>query len=178
MKVVSLSKDDQHRFSKQPQSELVFVAGRGIAGDAHCGETVQHRSRVKANPVQPNLRQVHLIHAELLAELQAQGFEVGPATLGENVLTEGVDLLSLPTDSRLQLGDEVVVRLTGLRNPCAQLDGYQQGLTKAVLDRDAEGKLIRKAGVMAVVETGGVVTTGDSIAVTLPAEPHRPLQQV
>lgn len=178
MKVVSLSRDDQHRFSKQRHNELVFLAGRGIEGDAHCGESVQHRSRVKANPHQPNLRQVHLIQAELLADLQAAGYEVGPATLGENVLTEGVDLLALPTDARLQLGGEVVLRITGLRNPCHQLDDYQKGLTKAVLDRDAEGRLIRKAGVMAVVENGGLVTTGDTIQVELPAEPHTELEVV
>lgn len=178
MKVVSLSKDDQHRFSKQVVSELQFIAGFGIEGDAHAGESVQHRSRVNANPDQPNLRQVHLISAELLDELQAQGFAVQPATLGENVLTTGIDLLALPTDTRLQLGGEVSVRITGLRNPCAQLDNYQKGLTAAVLDRDADGQLIRKAGVMAVVETGGVVHTGDAIEVQLPNPPHQALVPV
>ena len=178
MFVASLSRDDQHRFSKQVVSVLNFIAGEGIAGDAHRGEKVQHRSRVKANPDQPNLRQVHLIGAELLAQLQGQGFDVQPATLGENVLTSGIDLLALPTNTRLKLGDEVCLRVTGLRNPCAQLDNYQQGLTAAVLDRDADGKLIRKAGVMAVVEQGGVVNLGDAIQLLLPPEPHQPLEPV
>ena len=178
MKVESLSKDDQHRFSKQPVAELSFIIGEGIDGDAHRGEKVQHRSRVKANPGQPNLRQVHLIGAELIEQLQSEGFDVQPATLGENVLTSGIDLLALPTDTRLQLGNEVILRVTGLRNPCAQLDNYQKGLTAAVLDRDADGKLIRKAGVMAVVERGGQVRTGDAIKLSLPPEPHQPLEPV
>ncbi|PTY37077.1 molybdenum cofactor biosysynthesis protein [Saccharospirillum sp. MSK14-1] len=178
MKVESLSKDDLHRFSKTVVSELTFIAGEGIEGDAHRGKKVQHRSRVKANPDQPNLRQVHLIGAELLAQLQSDGFDVHPATLGENVLTSGIDLLALPTDTQLQLGDDVTLRITGLRNPCAQLDNYQKGLTAAVLDRDADGKLIRKAGVMAVVETGGTVRIGDAIQVNFPPEPHQTLEPV
>lgn len=178
MKVESLSKDNQHRFSKQVATELNFIAGEGVEGDAHRGKNVQHRSRVKANPDQPNLRQVHLIAAELLAQLQTAGFAVQPATLGENVLTSGIDLLALPTDTRLKIGDEVCLRVTGLRNPCAQLDNYQKGLTAAVLDRDADGQLIRKAGVMAVVESGGKVRTGDAIDVHFPPQPHQPLEPV
>ncbi|MFG1497181.1 MOSC domain-containing protein [Saccharospirillum sp. HFRX-1] len=178
MRVVSLSKDDQHRFSKQRVDELTFIAGEGIVGDAHSGDKVQHRSRVKANPDQPNLRQVHLIATELIHELQAKGFDVHPATLGENVLTADIDLLALPTHTQLKLGDDVTVRITGLRNPCAQLDHYQKGLTAAVLDRDADGQLIRRAGVMAVVETGGVVRTGDAITVQLPDLPHQALEPV
>ncbi|WP_108124781.1 MOSC domain-containing protein [Saccharospirillum mangrovi] len=178
MNVVALSKDDQHRFSKVPAEQLTFRAGYGIEGDTHAGTTVQHRSRVKVDPTQPNLRQVHLIAAETLEELRADGFDVQAATLGENVLTLGVDLLSLPTDTVLQLGDSVQLRITGLRNPCAQLDHYQKGLTAALLDRDADGKLIRKAGVMAVVEAGGTVQTGDVIAVQLPTQPHRSLEPV
>lgn len=178
MKVVALSKDDQHRFSKVPADQLTFRAGYGIEGDTHAGAMVQHRSRVKVDPDQPNLRQVHLIATETLDELRAKGFDVQAATLGENVLTQGVDLLSLPTDALLQLGDSVQVRITGLRNPCAQLDGFQTGLTKALLDRDADGNLIRKAGVMAVVEQGGQVQIGDTIQLQLPPVPHRALAPV
>lgn len=177
-RVIALSKDSEHRFSKEVCDSLMFLAGLGIEGDAHCGKTVQHRSRVKVDPTQPNLRQVHLIHSELLVQLQEQGFAVKAGTMGENVLTQGIALLNLPKDTLLKLGQEVVLKVTGLRNPCAQLDHYQQGLTKAVLERDEKGDLIRKAGVMAVVIKGGVVNVGDSIELKLPDFPHEPLERV
>lgn len=178
MKVVSLSKDNSHNFSKSVYDSLTFLEDLGVEGDAHCGKTVKHRSRVKADPTQPNLRQVHLIHAELISELKTRGFDVGAGVMGENVLTEGIELLSLPRNTRLKLGDEVVLRVTGLRNPCSQLDSYQKGLTQAVLDKDSEGNLIRKAGIMAVVERGGVVKVGDSISKDLPDEPRELLERV
>ena len=159
-------------------SSITVLAGLGVEGDAHCGVTVQHRSRVARDPTQPNLRQVHLIHAELFAELSAQGFSVRPGQLGENLTTQGVPLLSLPVGTELRIGADVVLRLTGLRNPCAQLDQFQPGLTAAVLDRSPEGQLIRKAGVMSVVLAGGLVQAGDRIAIQLPAPPHRGLEPV
>ncbi len=178
MKVVSLSRDSEHRFSKETCDSLVFVKGFGIEGDAHCGVTVKHRSRVKADPTQPNLRQVHLVHSELIPELQNSGFKVEAGIICENVLTEGVDLLSLPRDTLVNLGSQVVLKVTGLRNPCAQLDNYQSGLTKAVLDRDEDGNLVRKAGIMAVVKEGGIVKVGDSISIKIPPEPHKALERV
>ena len=155
-----------------------MIAGLGVEGDAHCGETVKHRSRVKADPTQPNLRQVHLIHSELLTELQAKGFYVEAGSLGENILTQGVDLLSLPKDTLLHLGDDVVLQVTGLRNPCAQLDHYQKGLTQAVLDKDEEGNLVRKAGIMAIVVKGGELLIADAIKVELPEKPYQKLERV
>lgn len=178
MKVVSLSKDQDHRFSKQTCDSLIFLEGLGIEGDAHCGATVKHRSRVKADPLQPNLRQVHLIHSELLSELKAQGFKVEAGTIGENILTEGIDLLSLPKNAQLEIGNEVVLRVTGLRNPCVQLDSYQKGLTQAVLGRDFNGNLVRKAGIMAVVVRGGTVYLDDMIGIKLPNEPYEKLERV
>jgi len=154
------------------------IAGEGVAGDAHRGTTVKHRSRVRRDPTQPNLRQVHLIHAELHDELNAQGFSVKAGDLGENVTTRGVDLLGLPTGTRLRLGDEVVVTVTGLRNPCSQIDDFQRGMLKAVMYRDADGEIVRKAGVMATVDVGGVVRPGDAITIELPAGPHQPLKPV
>lgn len=94
--VISVSKSDEHTFSKQVLHSITLIAGDGVEGDAHCGKTVQHRSRVKADPTQPNLRQVHLIHSELFEELKEQGFDVAAADLGENITTRGIDLLSLP----------------------------------------------------------------------------------
>jgi MOSC domain-containing protein YiiM len=149
-----------------------------VEGDAHLGETVKHRSRVARDPSQPNLRQVHLIHAELHDELLVAGFAVSAGEMGENVTTRGVDLLRLPTGTRLHLGDTAVVEVTGLRNPCVQLDHFQQGLMEAVLERDEQGRLIRKAGVMAIVIVGGEVRPGDPIIVEMPPEPHRPLKPV
>lgn len=176
--VVAVSKSATHSFSKTTHDSIRLLAGLGVEGDAHAGETVKHRSRVRADPTQPNLRQVHLIHSELLDELNGCGFDVPAGALGENLTTRGLDVLSLPTDTLLRIGDAAVVRVTGLRNPCKQLDAYQEGLTAAVLDRSESGELIRKSGIMGVVVEGGEVKPGDAIEVTLPAEPHRPLERV
>lgn len=176
--VLAVAAHAAHDFSKPPRDAIRLLAGLGVEGDAHAGVTVKHRSRVARDPTQPNLRQVHLIHAELIDELRAAGFAVGPGAMGENVTTRGLDLLALPTGTRLRLGAEAVVEVTGLRNPCAQLDRFQPGLMAATLDRAADGSLIRKAGVMAVVVTGGDVRPDDPITVTPPAQPHRPLEPV
>ncbi|EYB69252.1 hypothetical protein DEIPH_ctg010orf0017 [Deinococcus phoenicis] len=176
--VQAVSLSPAHTFSKASQSAIMLRAGLGVEGDAHAGRTVQHRSRVAQNPDQPNLRQVHLIHAELLDELRAQGFRVGAGDLGENVTTRGVDLLGLPRGTRLHLGSGAVVEVTGLRNPCAQIDAFQPGLLRAVLGRDEQGNLIRKAGIMGVVLAGGRVQPGDGIRVELPPEPHERLERV
>lgn len=176
--VNAVSLSPTHSFSKSNAAAIRLLAGRGIAGDVHCGETVRHRSRVARDPSQPNLRQVHLIHAELFKELRALGFGVAAGGMGDNVATEGVDLLGLPAGTRLGLGATAVVEITGLRNPCHQLDDFQPGLMAAVLGRDAEGNLVRKAGVMGIVIAGGEVCPGDPVAISLPEEPHRPLERV
>jgi MOSC domain-containing protein YiiM len=178
VEVIAVSCRADHNVSKRNRDSIRLLAGLGVEGDAHAGETVKHRSRVRADPTQPNLRQVHLIHSELHDELREQGFDVTPGAMGENVTTRGVDLLGLPTGTRLRLGEDAVVEVTGLRNPCTQLDGLQEGLMAAVLDRDAEGNLVRKSGIMGVVLTGGEVRPGDSIEVELPAPPHRALEKV
>ena len=163
---------------KLGRDSITLLEGLGVEGDAHLGETVQHLSRIRRDPTQPNLRQVHLVHAELHDELRDRGFELEPGQMGENVTTRGVDLLALPVGTRLRLGDTALIEITGLRNPCKQLNGIQDGLMAATLDRDAAGELIRKAGVMAIVVTGGEVRPGDPIATELPAEPHRALEPV
>ncbi|MGU9981964.1 MOSC domain-containing protein [Phreatobacter sp. HK31-P] len=175
--VVSVSLDRRHRFSKERTDTIRLIAGEGVAGDAHCGVTVKHRSRARFDPTQPNLRQVHLIHEELFVELSAKGFNVAPADLGENITTRGLNLLALPTGTHLAING-AVIEITGLRNPCIQMDRFQDGLMQAVLDRDSDGKLVRKAGIMGIVIAGGRVTVGDRIAVTLPPEPHHPLEKV
>lgn len=176
--VIAVSCSATHTFTKPNQGSIQLLTGLGVEGDAHMGKTVKHRSRVAVNPTQPNLRQVHLIHAELHDELRAAGFVVLAGQMGENVTTRGVDLLSLPTGTRLYLGDTAVVELTGLRNPCVQLDRFQSGLMAAVLGRDEYGKLIRKAGVMGIVVMGGEVCPGNPIRIKLPPEPHQPLDRV
>jgi MOSC domain-containing protein YiiM len=176
--VLAVAAAPGHGFSKQRLAEIALRAGLGVAGDAHAGERVKHRSRVARDPTQPNLRQVHLLHAELFEELAPQGFTLGPGDIGENVTTRGIDLLALPTGTVLRLGAEAEVEVTGLRNPCAQLDHFAPGLMAATLARAADGTLIRKAGVMAVVRRGGVVRAGDAIAVSLPVGEHLPLVPV
>ncbi len=176
--VEALHRSDTHTFTKAPADSIELVAGMGVVGDAHFGATVRHRSRVAADPTQPNLRQVHLVAGELHDELRAAGFDVRPGDSGENVTTRGVDLLSLPTGAVLRLGDQVLLALTGLRNPCTQLDDHEPGLLGAVLGRDADGRLVRKAGVMATVVLGGTVAVGDPIEVALPPGPHRRRERV
>ncbi len=176
--VLAVHRSSSHSFSKFTENAITLVEGLGVAGDTHAGVTVQHRSRVARDPKQPNLRQVHLLHIELFEELARAGFSVRPGELGENLSTRGIDLLALPTATRLHLGPRAVVELTGLRNPCSQIDHFQQGLTAAVLARDSEGQLVRKAGVMGVVLAGGEVSAGDSIGVELPAPPHQRLLPV
>jgi MOSC domain-containing protein YiiM len=176
--VEAVSQRSKHSFSKQPRMWIRLLAGLGVEGDAHLGTTVQHRSRVARDPTQPNLRQVHLLHRELLDQLETQGFVIGPGDIGENILTRGVDLLGLPVGTILRIGGTAEVAVTGLRNPCVQLDRFKPGLMTATLDRDAEGNLVRKAGVMAVVMTSGEVRPNDPIEVVMPAPPHCRLRPV
>jgi len=176
--VVAVSCSPSHAFSKTPTASIRLVRGLGVEGDAHKGVTVQHRSRVAKDANQPNLRQVHLIHHELLDELGVQGFELSPGELGENITTRGVDLLALCRGARLHFADGPVVEIAGLRNPCNQIEHHQAGLLTALLGRDAQGALIRKAGVMGIVVKGGPVHTGDSIAVALPSGARPALETV
>ena len=177
-RVLSVGADTEHRFSKPPRVSIRLLEGLGVDGDAHCGPTVQHRSRVARDPSQPNLRQVHLLQTELFADVAARGHRLAPGDLGENVSTTGVDLLSLPVGTLLGLGDDAEVRLTGLRNPCWQIDRFSDGLLPLMVPRNAEGRVLRKAGVMAIVVRSGEVRPGDSIRVVLPPPPHLPLAVV
>jgi MOSC domain-containing protein YiiM len=176
--VAGVSATATHAFSKAPLPVIRLVQGLGVEGDAHAGATVRHRSRVRRDPTQPNLRQVHLVGAELFDELAGAGLPVTAGQIGENVTTRGVDLLALSAGTLLRLGEQATVEVTGLRNPCVQLDRFRPGLMAAVLDRDATGGLVRKAGVMAVVVTGGDVRPGDPVIVVPPTGPHRPLEPV
>lgn len=176
--VTAVSRSGNHTFSKNNETSIKLLTGLGVEGDAHLGTTVKHRSRVAKDPNQPNLRQVHLIHAELHDELNASGFNVGAGQMGENITTRGVDLLGLPTGTLLKIGDFAVVEVTGLRNPCKQLDDFQDGLMSAVLAHDDHGALIRKSGVMGVVLSDGFVRPGDRILIDLPEQPHRHLETV
>jgi MOSC domain-containing protein YiiM len=176
--IVAVSRSDSHSFSKKNQSSIRLVERLGVDGDAHLGTTVKHRSRVAKNPDAPNLRQVHLIHAELHDELAVDGFAVQPGDLGENITTRGIPLLELPTGTRLRLGPSAVVEITGLRNPCVQIVRFQFGLLAAVVGRDESGAVWRKTGIMSVVVASGDVRPGDPIEIELPAEPHRPLEVV
>ncbi len=177
-RVVAVHRSDAYTFTKPTVDAIELVAGLGVAGDVHAGATIRHRSRVARDPTRPNLRQVHLIHAELHDELATRGFAVAAGDMGENVTTRGVDLLTLSQGTRIRLGPDAVVEVTGLRNPCRQLDTFAPGLMAAVLDRDDDGELVRKAGIMGVVVAGGVVRAGDSIAAVAPTGPFVPLKPV
>ncbi len=176
--VVAVSRSETHSFAKANRDVVRLIAGFGVEGDAHGGSTVKHRSRVVRDAGKPNLRQVHLMHAELLDELAGLGFRVAPGDLGENLTTRGIPLLDLPTGSRLHLGDEAVIELTGLRNPCVQIDRFQSGLLAQVAKRNEAGDIVRRAGVMSVVVAGGPVHAGDPIVVELPPPPHRSMEAI
>ncbi|MGZ5937618.1 MAG: MOSC domain-containing protein [Rhizomicrobium sp.] len=178
MKVIAVASDRSHNFSKPRRTSIRLIKGLGVEGDAHLGEKVQHLSRVRRDPESPNLRQVHLVHAELHDELHKKGFRVEAGQMGENITTRGIDLLGLPVNARLHIGPDAIVEVKGLRNPCAQLDGLQQGLMAATLDKDAAGNLIRKAGIMGIVIAGGEVKPGDAIRVELPDGLHLKLAPV
>jgi hypothetical protein len=175
--IVAVSRDGQHRFSKPNVDAITLIEGIGVEGDAHSGTTVQHLSRVARDPSQANLRQVHLIHRELFDEVATNGYSVAPGDMGENVTTNGIDLLGLSQGTRLHLGDEAIIEITGLRNPCTQINGLASGLMKQTLGRDEDGNIVRKAGVMSIVLAGGVVKPGDSIRIEAPAV-HVPLAPV
>lgn len=176
--VTAVSRNEEYTFTKQNRESITLLAGLGVEDDVHQGVTVKHRSRVAKDPTAPNLRQVHLIHSELLDELREKGHDVAPGSIGENVTTRGIDLLGLPAGTRLHLGAEAVVEVTGLRNPCVQIDLFSKGMLKEVVHKGEDGELVRLAGIMSIVLVGGVVRPGDEIRVELPAEPHRALAPV
>lgn len=176
--VAAVSSSAEHTFSKQSLSSITLIAGVGVEGDAHTGELIKHRYLVRRDPTQPNLRQVHLIGQELFSQIAEQGHGVTAGELGENITTEGIDLLSFPTGTVLRLGAQATIELTGLRNPCAQIDEFQEGLVKLLRYRDTQGNIVRICGVMAVVLTGGAVRPGDRITAELPPEPHHPLTYI
>ncbi|MET0719380.1 MAG: MOSC domain-containing protein, partial [Tardiphaga sp.] len=177
-RVLAVSLRRGHHFSKTPALSIRLLAGLGVEGDGHCGALVQHRYDRRRDPARPNLRQVHLIAAELFDELKAKGFALSPGDLGENVTTDGLDLLALPAGTKLRLGDHAIIELTGLREPCVLMDRFQHGLKAATTERNADGARMFKAGVMAVVLADGDVRPGDAIAVELPAGAHRALVAV
>ncbi|NJN50478.1 MAG: MOSC domain-containing protein [Gammaproteobacteria bacterium] len=176
--VIAVHLSAAHTFAKRTVDSIALIAGQGVAGDAHCGRSVQHRSRIAREASAPNLRQVHLLQQELLDELGGLGFKVAPGAIGENITTTGLDLLTLASNTELHIGPTAIVRITGLRNPCKQLDAFQPGLMHAVLDRDANGELIRKSGIMGVVVQGGAIKCGDRIVVHAPEPPFLPLRPV
>jgi MOSC domain-containing protein YiiM len=177
-KITAVSSNGTYSFTKPNRESITLLAGFGVEGDVHGGATVKHRFRMRKDPSQPNLRQVHLMHEELFDEVRRAGFEVAAGELGENVTTRGVDLLGLPTGTLLHLGGEAVVEVTGLRNPCAQIDGFQKGLMKQVVGRSGDGRALFRSGIMSVVVRGGVVRAGDAVGVELPEGPHQPLDIV
>lgn len=178
MRVVSVASRSGHGLGKTVQAEISVVAGLGVVNDAHFGSTVKHRSRVAKDPTQPNLRQVHVIHAELLDQLAAKGFTVLPGELGENILTSGVDLLKLPAGVLLNIGPDAMIEITGLRNPCNQINGHSAGLMNAVIEIAEDRSLVRKAGIMGVVLATGKICSGDAISITMPHKPHVKLRPV
>ncbi|MQY39868.1 hypothetical protein SRB17_78960 [Streptomyces sp. RB17] len=177
-KVTAVSSNGEYSFTKPNRDSVRLLAGLGVEGDVHAGVTVKHRSRVAQDPTQPNLRQVHLIHEELFAEVSGEGFKVAPGELGENITTRGIDLLGLPVGTLLRIGDSAVLEVTGLRNPCLQIHNFQDGLLKQVVGRDEAGNIVRKAGIMSIVREGGVVRPGDTVEMEHPSGPHRPLDRV
>ncbi len=177
-RVVAVHRSGSHRFSKPSVDQVELIAGVGVAGDAHAGAQVKHRSRVAADPTQPNLRQVHLMHTEIFDRVATNGFSVGPGDLGENITSSGIDLLGLPVGTTLAIGPDALITLTGLRNPCGQINGFSEGLLAELVYRNDDGATVRLGGVMGVAVRGGTIRPDDAIAVGLPPEPHHALERV
>lgn len=177
-RVVAVSRNGRHEFSKQVVDQITLIAGIGVDGDAHAGKSVQHLSRIAVDPSQPNLRQVHLIQTELFDELRSKGHDVAPGDLGENIATRGIDLLALSRGALLAIGPDTILRATGLRNPCRQIERFQSGLLGEVVSKSTDGNVVRKAGIMAVVEAGGIIRSGDRINIEPPNGTHIPLMRV
>jgi len=176
--VVAVSRSPEHTFSKPNEKSIKLIKGYGVEGDAHAGEKVKHRFLVGIDPTKPNIRQVHLIHVELLEELNGKGFTVYPGELGENITSRGVDLLGLPTGTRLLIGAEVKIEITALRNPCVQIDWFQKGMLKEVVYKNKDGKIVRRAGVMGIILIGGIIRPNDEIIMELPPKPHHSLEYI
>ena len=178
--LAGLSLNPVHTFSKLPVAQLRLVAGEGVEGDCHRGRTTQHLYRVRRTPMLPNLCQVHLLAEERLAEWSAAGFELRPGEFGENLLTRGLDLHALPPGTLICAGEGAVLEITGERTPCAKIDAFRPGLQALCWGEPpvASGRKLRRAGIMAVVRTGGEVHPGDGLMVTLPAKPWHPLPAV
>lgn len=172
--VIGVHVGSAHTFSKTSQDVIRLIENHGVEGDAHAGSCDQHLFHIRRFGEQPNLRQVHLIQAEFFDEVAEKEHVVRSGELGENITTRSVDLLNLPTGTRLQLGRDAIIELTGLRNPCHQIDQFQEGLLQHCKEATPNG-VVRKAGVMAIVLHGGDVKANDRIMVDLPAGPHRPL---
>ncbi len=176
--VIAVCSRDAHLFSKENREEIELIKNFGINGDAHAGMYVKHRSRVKKNPKQLNLRQVHLIPIELLNEMKQHRYDLHPGDLGENITTSGIDLINLPLNSQINIGEEVVLEVKGLRDPCKQIEAFKEGLLKKMITKDADGNLIRKTGIMTIVLGGGIVKPNDKIEVVLPKKPYHKLEVV
>ncbi len=177
-KVLAVSSSKTHTFSKKNQESINLIEGIGVEGDAHAGKTIKHLFLVKKDPAKLNIRQVHLIQAELFGELSKRGFTVEPGQLGENITTQGIDLLSLPKGTILNIGESVIIELTALRNPCIQIDNFLKGLLQEVVSKDEHGKIVRKVGVMGIVSAGGMVKPYDIVKILLPAKPHKALEYI
>lgn len=177
-RIEALHSSPSHSLKKETTSSLEIIKGLGVKGDAHMGAKIKHVYRVRKDPNEPNLRQVHIIHAELFDELKTKDFDISFGEMGENITCSGLDILSLPTDTELQMGVSTRLKVTGLRNPCAQLDSIKKGLMKACLDRNQSGEMIPKVGIMTIVLEGGIINQGDEIKVVFPPEPHRKLEAV
>ena len=174
-KVIAVSRKATHKFSKNNQLAIDLVAGFGVSGDAHYGQTVQHRYDKKKDPNRPNLRQVHLIQSELFDWVANKGYAIAPGDLGENITTRGIDLLALPLGTRLKLGESAIVELTGLRHPCKLINSLGQNLMDVMKDSTPKGEMRPKAGVMSVVIESGKIMPDDEVVVFLPNGPFVPL---
>ncbi|OBT91659.1 hypothetical protein VE01_10343 [Pseudogymnoascus verrucosus] len=144
--ITSLSLSPTHAFSKPPISRLVLIPGLGVEGDCHLGADIQHLSRMTVRPLPENLRQVHLMSGEFLEGLVVRGEEgkagegegkrrVKPGDLGENITTSGLDLEGLTRGTILRFSSsptasdgDATIKITGLRNPCHQIERFGKGL--------------------------------------------------
>jgi MOSC domain-containing protein YiiM len=173
--VAAVSCNDTYAFTKPVRDEIVLIAGVGVAGDVHAGVHVKHRGRVRADPHQPNFRQVHLIQQELFAEVGEKGYAVAAGNLGENVTTTGMDLLALPLGTILRFGPEAATGSAGATLGGAAAEAHT-ATASAVATSGTAGPL---AAVLEVAGRArlGAATAASAVAIAAAADrddPHDP----
>ena len=140
-KVVSINISDRKGVRKKPVEEAVIRTDFGIEGDAHASSEWH--------------RQVSLLALESIQKMQEMGLDVHPGDFAENITTEGIDLISLPLGTRIQIGRDIIGEVSQIGKECH---------TRCAIYYQAGDCVMPKEGIFIKVIQGGIVRTGDTVA--------------